>query len=756
MPATKMTDARPSSRRTRRASWFVPLESKLHVPASRPGMVWRGRLVEHLRSERASALVVVLGPLGYGKTTLLTQWGESDERPFVWVTIDHADNDPSRLLTYVVFALDEVVSLGPGIFPRPPEPGPAFTAFALPRLTRALAQRAKPFVLVLDDVHLLRDRESLDLVSILVQNLPPGSQVVLAGRDLPPLPLSRLLVDNSLLALGVRQLALTPHEGGELLHAAGLPVGTSEAAMLVERTEGWAAGLYLAALALREQPHLGHALDAFAGSDELLSRYIRDELIERVPPERMEFMLGTAALDRFCGPLCDAVLDTTGSTEMLDELERANLFLTATDRNRTWFRRHQLFGEMLLAELRRRDPDAEFEQRRRAARWFVDVGYPDAAMEHALAGRDFAFAAEIVASHLEPYLVTGRAATLRRWIEMIPTKTVVDLPWFGAAAALAYVSSGDIERATHWMAVAERGGDEASPVPDGRVSLRSAVAISRAALALGGAAQLLEDATTGYELEPETSAWRSFCAFLQGVALRLQGETGAAREKLEEARQLAGLDQPYVHAWELSQLAVLDASTGRWEAAREFAERARVEVERSGLQEYASAAMVYAVSALTCAHSRQPAEARRDAARAARLLAMLSGLAPWISVQGRLLLADAYLLFGDAGEARESLRAARRDLPRLGDAPTLQMWWETTNTAAIAQRDVTTGPPLTAAEIRVLQFLPTHLSFREIADRLHVSRNTVKTQVISSYRKLGASNRTEAVESARSLSIIQG
>jgi LuxR family transcriptional regulator, maltose regulon positive regulatory protein len=752
--STRVKDAR-SARAKRRRSWFVPLQSKLHVPVNRPGLVWRARLIEQLGGARASSLVVVLGPPGYGKTTLLTQWGEADERPFVWVTIDEADNDPSRLLMYIVFALDEVVSLGSGIIPRPPEAGPAFTAFALPRVTHALAQRAKPFVLVLDDVHLLRNPESLDLVSILAQNLPSGSQLVLAGRDLPPLPLSRLLVDRSLLALGVRQLAMTPHEGGELLHAAGLPVGSSEVEMLVERTEGWAAGLYLAALALREQPHLGDALAAFAGSDELLSRYMRDELLERLPPKRLAFMLGTAALDRLCGPLCDAVLQTSGSSELLEDLERANLLVMPTDRNRVWFRRHQLFGEMLLTELRKRDPEAEFVQHRRAAGWFERMGNPDAAMEHALAARDYTYAAEIVANHVEPYLVTGRAATLRRWIELIPSTSVSKLPWFGAAASLPYISSGDIERATQWMAVAERPDDERSPVHDGRASLRSAVAISRASLALGGTGRLMEDATVGYELEPEGSAWRGLCALLQGVALYLTADMEGARSKLEEARGLGSLQQPNVHAWTLSQLAVLELSTGKWDAARALAEHARVEVERNGLQEYAPSALMYAVSALTCAHSRQPAEARRDAAHAARLLAMLSGLAPWLSVEARILLADTYLLFGDAGAARESLRSANRDLPRLGEAPTLRRWWETSNAAAAAQRSVSTGPPLTPAEIRVLQFLPTHLSFREIADRLHVSRNTVKTQVISSYRKLGASNRTDAVDSARSLAIIE-
>jgi LuxR family maltose regulon positive regulatory protein len=179
-----------------------------------------------------------------------------------------------------------------------------------------------------------------------------------------------------------------------------------------------------------------------------------------------------------------------------------------------------------------------------------------------------------------------------------------------------------------------------------------------------------------------------------------------------------------------------------------------MEIDRNGLHEYSLAALVFAVSALSCARWRQPAEARRDAAQATRLFAVLSGLAPWMSVEGRIAVAEAHLALGDPGLARENLRAAERDLTRLRDAPVLRRWFDATYEAAMARAHEVSGPPLTAAEIRVLQFLPTHLSFREIAERLHVSRNTVKTQVMSSYRKLGASSRTEAVERARALALV--
>jgi LuxR family transcriptional regulator, maltose regulon positive regulatory protein len=753
MTTTKLK-AVPGERSRRTPPWFVPFESKLHVPATRPELVERPHLIDLLRSSSASPLVLVIAPPGYGKTTVLAQWAPQEERPFLWVTLDEADNDASRLLVNIVVALEQALPLGRGIFPRPPEPGPAFTAFALPRLTRALSERADRFVLVLDDVHVLRDRHALGMLATIVENLPPGCQLVLAGRDLPQLRLGRLLVSHSLVTLGTRELAMSAREGTQLLHAAGLPVGEAEAAMLVERTEGWAAGLYLAAIALRDEEHLGYALESFAGSDKLLSDYLKDELLDRLPRDRLEFMLGTAVLERLCGSLCDAVLGTTGSAERLEEQSRANLFLTSTDRRGVWFRRHQLFAEWLLAELRRRDPEREAEEHRRAAGWFEASGDVDTALEHARAAGDHTMAAEMIARHVIEYVGSGRASTVRRWIEAFPERRLVEFPWFGASAAFAYAPNGDLDRATRWLAVAERGDEDGDPVPDGRASLRSAVAITRAALGLGGIGQLERDASLGYELEPEGSPWRALCAFLHGVAVHLDGRSDDAVPILEEAVAISPTEQPNVHAWALAQLALAAMEADDWERGRELADRARMEIERNGLREYSPAALVFAVSALSSAHWRQPAEARRDAAQAARLFGVLSGLAPWMSVEGRIVIAEAHLALGDPGLARESLRAAERDLTRVRDAPVLRRWFDATYGSAMTRAHEVSGPPLTAAEIRVLQFLPTHLSFREIAERLHVSRNTVKTQVMSSYRKLGASSRTEAVERAKALALV--
>ncbi len=745
--------ARPR-RSHRSVAGFEPLEAKLRAPGPRPDLLRHPALIARLLAAHDTPVVLVAAPPGYGKTTLLAQWREEDQRPFAWVTLDDTDNDPAQLLMYIVGALDGIVSLDAESLARSYRRDPSFIAHALPRLTHALGD--EPFVLVLDDMQVLTAPESLDVLWVILEHLPKGAQLVLSGRDQPPAFVSRLLATESLLRVGPAHLAMTPAEGGRLLRAAGVAIRDAEAERLVGRTEGWPAGLRLAALSLRDQDNVREAAEAFTGNDGPVSEYFRAELLDRIPPDLRDFLYGTAALDHLSGPLCDALLQTSGSAAQLERLEQANAFVTPLDRKRVWYRRHQLFAEMLASEVWRHDPELLRVQHERASTWFESQGDPETALAHARAAGDMAQAGGVIARNLLPSLSSGRAATVRRWIDTLPAGQLGSMPWFAAAAAVAYVPSGDLQRAAHWLAVADRGtgAEQDRPLPDGRASLRSAVAISRALLGLGGVARLGEDASLGYELESKESAWRTLCAFLLGVARHLQGNDEEAVARLQESVDLSAFENADVHAFGLAELAVIAAERKDWEAVRQLSEQARREIENSPLRDYALMADVYAVSAVSSARWHQPADARKDAVRAVRLLASLSEIAPWMNAEGWILVSHAYLLLGDVAASREALRNARRYLLRLPDAPVLHARFDQLSQAVATRSSEVIGPPLTAAEIRVLQYLPTHLSFREIASRLYVSRNTVKTQVISAYRKLGVSSRTDAVASARALALI--
>ncbi len=339
----------PTQKRKKRA--FDLLRAKLDVPQARAGFVARTGLVDRLSRARSGRFVSVVAPPGYGKTTVLGQWAKHDSRTFAWVSLDHRDNDPVVLLTYVAEALNGDGTVEPMVFKGLTGPGDSLWARGVPRLAEALAARRGPFVLVLDDVHELQNTECLDALTALLPQVPQGSQVVLSGRTEAQLGIPKLRTDGELLELGSADLALNDAEAYALLTAAGVDVTNDQASALNEHAEGWAAGLYLAALSLDED---GSSLASFGGDDRFVTDYLKTEELARIEPAQLDFLLRTAVLERMTGPLCDALLERDDSAEMLERLERENLFVVALDRQRRWFRYHHLFREMLQAELERR------------------------------------------------------------------------------------------------------------------------------------------------------------------------------------------------------------------------------------------------------------------------------------------------------------------------------------------------------------------------------------------------------------------
>ena len=363
------------------------VESKLHPPPARPGIVARTVLVDRLLASDAVPVVCVVGPAGYGKTTLLAQWAQRTARRVGWVSVDQHDNDPAVLLSYLAAALDRVEPIDPRVVQAPAGPGASIVG-AVSRLAAAMAAMTQPVALVLDHVELLNSQQCLDVVAELAAQLPRGSQLLLASRVRPPLPVALLRAQGRVMELGTEELAMQHQEAVALLEGAGVQLDDTEVNLLIKRTEGWPVGLYLAALALRAGGPPATAELKFSGDDRFMADYLWSELLDQLPPERVVFLTRTAVLERLSGPQCDAVLETTGSSAVLASLEASNLLLVPLDRRRQWYRYHHLFQELLRAELDRREPELVPELHARAASWCEANGLQETAIDHAQAAGD--------------------------------------------------------------------------------------------------------------------------------------------------------------------------------------------------------------------------------------------------------------------------------------------------------------------------------------------------------------------------------
>jgi LuxR family maltose regulon positive regulatory protein len=741
----------PDTPRRPRAALGVPdtvVARRRLRPTFGAGLVPRERLVARLADARDVPLALVVAPAGYGKTTALCEWAEQDPRPFAWLALEDGDDDAARLLGSIALALDEIEPIAPDVLAALPAAGSRLSDVALARVRRAIAARRRPFVLVLDDAQVLTDARSGEVLTTVIEHLPRGSQLALASRTEPPLPIGRLRAHRRVMEIGPRDLAMTRSEGGMLLGDLGLR--PREVDVLVRRTEGWPAGLYLAALSLSDQPDRGRALARFAGDDRLVADYLRDELLAELPVERLRFLTRTSVLDDLSGSLCDAVLARPGSGGTLRELARSNLMLVPLDRSDGRYRYHRLFAEMLQAELRRIEPECEPDVHRRASAWHADRGEPERAIHHAIAAGDTDRAAELLWGVAPSYVMNGRNDTVRHWLARFAPEEIARDARLSLAAATSALAGGDRDRVEHWSAAAQRALGPAAGVEQPIVAVMRAFAARDGLHRMGEAA-----ADAGARLAGETT-WLAACSLLEGTALHLTGDRDGARGRLEDGARQGAVTAPLVQVLCLAQLGVLGLEEQDSDAAEICIARARRQVEAGGLADYPVSALVFAVSALGRAQRGRVDEARRDMREGSRLLAMLAGWAPWYEVETRLLLARAALRLSDIAGARTLLVEASRLARRTPDAVVLARWledsWARADSFPTAANLGTTS--LTTAELRVLRLLPTHFSFREIAGRLQVSANTVKSQAHAVYRKLDASSRTEAVASARRLGLV--
>jgi LuxR family transcriptional regulator, maltose regulon positive regulatory protein len=395
----------------------ILLRTKLSPPPVRAGLVPRARLDGLLETGAKGRLFLVDAPAGSGKTTLLAQWWRADHgaRRVAWLSLDDGDDDPVRFWSYVVEAFRMVEpGLGEGALPLLQGPGTAdvLTQMILPELLNELTTCESDLVLVLDDYHLVTNRMCHATLGFFVDHLPANVHLMVATRVDPPLPLARLRASGELVELRIAELGFTSAEADQLLgEAMGLELTADQTERLWERTEGWAAGLYLAGLSLRGQPDPGPFIASFEAGHRHIVDYLGAEALARQPEPLRSFMVRTSVLERLSGPLCDAVLETENSGELLAELEQGNQFLIALDDHRHWYRYHHLFAQLLHLELAEREAGLVPQLHRRAAAFHQDAGDIEAAVHHASAAGDHQRATDLVTRHWLSFARRGRVAT---------------------------------------------------------------------------------------------------------------------------------------------------------------------------------------------------------------------------------------------------------------------------------------------------------------------------------------------------------
>ena len=755
------SDVRQRDGRSQHAgrSAFDLVASKLRRPLIRPGTVRRPSLIERLARGDARPLVSVVAPAGYGKTTLLSQWAERNGQAFAWVSVDDADNDAKVLLSYVAEALDAVEAIDERVFDALASPVSSVPGSVVSRLGSAFSSMTSPVVLVLDDVHVLHNSECRTALSMLADHVPGGSRLAFAGRAQPPLRIARLRAEGKIMEIGPKDLSLTLDEASSLLRNVDLTLAEEDVAELHRRTEGWAAGLYLAALYLREGGSFASAAVSFGGDDRLVSEYMESEFLSRISRQQRTFLTRTAVLERTCGPLCEAVLDMGGSAAILADLAASNLLLVPLDRRGEWYRCHHLFRDMLLAELHRLEPDLIPVLRRRAAGWYLRNGSPEEALEYAMAAGDVDEAANLAGQLVVPAYRQGRVRTIQRWLRWLEDRDGIEgHPMVAVLASLFSALTGRPVDAERWADAVDRWQYGDGTRPDDP-SAEAWAALLRAILCRRGTEQMRADADEAVRRFAADSFVTPAPALLQGIARMLCGDLDGGDLSLEDAVCVGEeADSPDDLALALCERSLVAMARTQWDRTEVLAERASAALRRTGIGENYATPLICALRARAAMHRGDVPAARQELVSAQRLRPSLTYALPYLAVQARIELARVHLALADQAGARTLMREVDDLLKRrpglgtlVGDAETLR--------AQLSKERGSSVPgvsALTAAELRLLPLLSTHLSFPEIAAEMFLSHSTIKTQATSIYRKLGASSRRQAVTRSRELGLLDG
>jgi LuxR family maltose regulon positive regulatory protein len=728
-------------------------EAKLRPPPSRSEWVMRVRLLEELERASRRAVTLIAAPAGYGKTTVVAQWLASESAPanVAWISLDTSDNDPARLWTQIATALERAgctvardttgfVAAG----------GYDMQAVVLPRIVDAIAAFGEDITVLIDDFHMVRAVECNEQIDFFVKHLPANAHLVLISRADPALRLGRLRAAGQLSEIRADDLAFNFQEASTLLVSDGIELSREAVSELMQRTEGWPAGLYLAALTLTGRADPIEFVHHFTGSNRFIGDYLTEEVLSRQTHEIRNFILNVSILDRFSAPLCDYLTETRHSASILRDLKHTNLFLIPLDSEERWFRFHHLFGAVARSALETEEPDLAARLHGRAAEWLSNNGYVEAAVEHALAADEAEHAAALVNASWLQYFDTGFETTVRSWIRAVEatpanrnTAHVVTAAWMAAF-------SGERDEMGRRLAQLDNVSADL-PLPDGTYSVGSAVAMIQGFFGFGGPVEMLASATRAAELETNgNTPWFAVANAALGHASYVIGDLDAAIDVLQKAA--ASETAPaVVRILALSTLSLSQAELGDYDRSQHSAEASIDVVESRSLHAFPLASMAFTALGQSQAATGKLSQAMRTLEHGLQMRRKLPGLSPWRTIHHLLVMGRVAVLAGDLSLGRRLLDEASTMMRQYQDGMTamiarLEGARKSLRGAQTTNRD---DVALTAREIDVLRQLARPLSLGEIASELYLSQNTVKTHTNALYRKLGARSRSEAVKIGR-------
>jgi len=716
----------------------VVARTRLVPPCVRAETVLRSELVAHRLSSPAR-LAVVSGHAGSGKSTLLAQCYAADPFP-AWLSLGASDNDPISLWWSLIAAVRTVIGeFGETYRHRLLAGGPVVLDEVIDSVCNELMDRATPIHLFLDDLHRVDSEVCRRSIHRFVRSIPGGVRVTIASRNSAPIPLAQMRVEGELVEIGGAELALSTEQAHQFLSLLGVELTPTHLSLLVERTEGWPAGIQLAGMAMARAADSATFVPEFHGTDRTVADYLIGEVLDSMSDAERDFLVRTSVLGRLSGGLCDAVTGRADGAELLTRLGQSNAFVIALDRDGLWYRYHHMFAEMLETELRRTHADDIHDLHRRASEWLRDDGQVTAAITHSMAAGDTEPAADLVCGHWLDLMNHGRLETVRLLLAQFRTADLEGHQPLSITAALAHGMAGERREAQHCLRIAERTACDRTP-PDGTATMESSLALARGSMALDGVDAALADGRTAYELEPVNGLWHPLAALIVGLALVMRGDSDESVPFFEE---VAATDRPTVRAYAFAELSLAQLRRGEPGPAAATAALAVELVDEAGIQDLvmaATAQAAYALAALALGDDRTARVALRAAGRPMRTL----GLAmPMDSTHARLLLARVAIALGESDIARQYLDDAQRVADEVDDIGAMRE-------EMVRLRSQL--PPLDAAastahgdsdftdrELEVIHLLPTSLTTREIGDELYLSRNTIKTYL----------RRTRSAESTR-------